>query len=115
MDHYFGDEFSPSKYEYLSKNFGDAFFEDQYPFLDPGLSGFLIQQPQRFVHGLVREAEGSVVHRNHPARVQIEKGASGVGGTGMDIAKRRRVVSADGQKRQLRGQAHTDFSETGEI
>src|SRR5580704_8173659 len=74
-----------------------ALFQHQHTILDAGCLGFLLQQLQRLVHGFVREFEGSVVHGDHPAGFQIEKGAGGVGGIGVDVAEGRRVVGSDGQ------------------
>src|SRR5438067_2594828 len=99
----------------MSKDFGHAFFEDQHPFLDSSFSGFLLKQLQRFVHRLVRESESAVVHGNHPLRIQVEEGAGGVAGTGVDIAKRWRIISADWKQGELRGQARANLAKLGEI
>lgn len=76
---------------------------------------FVLEQLQWFVNRLVRQAECAVVHGNHPAGVQIEKGASGVGGVGVDVAKRGRIVGTDRKQRQLGTEALADFSEAGEV
>ena len=63
----------------------------------------------------MRQAEGSVVHGDHPAGFQIEEGLGGVGGTGMHVAELRRIVGADGQQRQFGREAASDFAEAVEV
>ena len=63
----------------------------------------------------MRQAEGSVVHRHHPSRFQIEEGAGGVGGAGMDTTKRRRVIGADRKQSQFRCQAPANLAKSGKI
>ena len=70
---------------------------------DTGGARFFIEQLQRLVDGLMREAEGAVVHRDHPAGVEVEEGARSVGRVGVDVAELRRVVGADGQQREFGG------------
>ena len=55
------------------------------------------------------------MHGDHPAGLQIEKGLGGIGGAGVDVAELRRIVGADGQKREFGRQAASDFAEAGEI
>jgi len=47
---------------------GYAFFHYNDTVFDSGGAGFLIQQLQGFVDWLVGEAEGAVVHGDHPTR-----------------------------------------------
>src|SRR6202451_4842565 len=63
----------------------------------------------------MREAKASIVHGYHPARFEIKKSASRIGGIGVNVAKLRRVVSADGQQRQLRRKAFANLAEASEI
>src|SRR5207245_8438309 len=79
------------------KKLGHAFFHYQYSILNSGGFGLFFQESERFLHGFVREAESSVVHGDHPARVEVKKGAGSGGGAGMDVAERRRIVSSDRQ------------------
>ena len=81
----------------LSEESGYAFFHHKHAVFGTGGTGFLFQQLQRFVDGFVREAESAVVHGNHPTGFEIEKGAHGVSGIGMDVAELRRIVGADRQ------------------
>jgi hypothetical protein len=76
---------------------GYAFFHDYYLILGACGLGFLLEQLQRFVNGFVGEAEGAVVHGNHPAGFEVEEGAHGVCGIGVYVAKLRRIVSPDGE------------------
>lgn len=94
---------------------GDAFFEDKDSVLNSRGAGFLFEELQRLVHRFVREPEGTVMHGHHPAGFEIEKGLSGVGGIGVDVAELRRVVGADGQQSKLRSKTTSDFAEAGEI
>src|SRR2546429_9677770 len=59
----------------------DALFQHYHLVFHAGLQGFALQQLEGLFYGLMREAKCSVVHGHHPAGVQVEKGASGVGGT----------------------------------
>lgn len=63
----------------------------------------------------MREAEGSVMHGNHPSRIQIEEGARGVTGAGVNIAELRRIVGANWQERDLRAETSADLAKTGKI
>src|ERR1700691_456171 len=83
------------------KETGHAFFEHDYPVFDASCACLLLEQLQRFIHRFVRKPEGSIVHGDHPARVQVKKCSGGVGGIGMHIAKGRRVVSADREQSQF--------------
>src|SRR5213593_4701874 len=57
------------------KKLGDAFFHDQYSILNSSGFGLFFQESEWFLHGFVREAEGSVVHGDHPPRIKVKKGA----------------------------------------
>src|SRR6185437_10451953 len=70
-----------------SKEFCHALFKDDDVVADASFFRFVLEQLQWFVNGLVRQAEGAVVHGDHPAGVEIEEGAGGVGGIGVDVAK----------------------------
>ena len=61
------------------------------------------------------EAEGAVVHGDHPARVQVDEGLGGVGGTGVDVAEGGGIVGSDGKESEFGGEAFPDFAEAGEI
>jgi hypothetical protein len=93
----------------------DAFFQDHDAVFDPGGSSFLVEELQRFFHRLMREAERAVVHGNHPARLEIQKRLGGVGGIGVNVAKLRGVVGANGKQSEFRCQAAPDFAEAVEI
>src|SRR5579859_1714926 len=94
---------------------GDAFFHDYDFIFDSGRAGFLIQQLQRLVDRFVREAEGAVVHGNHPPRLEVEKGSRSIRGIGMHVAKLRRIVSADRKQRELRSEASPDLAKPRKI
>src|SRR5579871_535951 len=79
------------------KEAGYAFFHYYDPVLDAMGASFLVQQLQRFFDGLMRESEGAVVHGDHPARLEVKEGASGVGRIRMDVAECRRIVGANRQ------------------
>lgn len=55
------------------------------------------------------------MHGDHPASVQVEKSAGGIGGIGMNVAERGRVVSADGQQRQLGTEPASDLAKAGKV
>src|SRR5215469_3580926 len=99
----------------LLKKAGDAFFENEDAILDPGGCGLLFKQLKRFFDRLMREAEGAVMHRDHPTCIQVEKGARSVGRIGMDIAKLRRVIGSDGQQSELGCQPTADFPKPGKV
>src|SRR5208282_3174868 len=101
--------------EAASEEAGDTFFEHYYFIFHSRGQRFSLQQLQGLFDGLVRQAEGSIMHGHHPARFQIEEGAGGVGGAGMDVAELRRIVGADGEERQFGREAATDFAEAGEV
>src|ERR1700730_7861535 len=77
----------------------DALFQhDDFVFY-AGLQRLALQQLERLFNGLMGEAECSVVHRDHPAGLEIEEGFGGVGGTGMYVTKLWRIVGADREQR----------------
>src|SRR5580658_5638502 len=94
---------------------GYALFHDNYAVFGSGGAGFLVEELQRLIHGFVGEAEGAVVHGDHPARFEIDKGAHGVGGIGVDVAKLRRIVGANGEQGEFGSEAASDFAEAGEV
>src|SRR4051812_35042593 len=55
------------------------------------------------------------MHGDHPSRIQIEEGASCVARAGVNVAKLRRIISADREQCYLRRQAHADLAEAGKI
>src|SRR5579864_2742346 len=55
------------------------------------------------------------MHGDHPPRVQVKEGSSGVGGAGMNVAKRWRIVCADGKQRELWRKSHANFAEARKI
>src|SRR5947209_2323264 len=55
------------------------------------------------------------MHGNHPARLEVKKGAHGVGGVGVYVTKLRRIVGADGKESQFRSQTTSDLTEAWEI
>src|SRR5215469_3122677 len=99
----------------LLKKAGDAFFENEHAILDPGGCGLLFEQLKRFFDRLMREAEAAVMHRDHPAGVQVEKGARSVGRIGMDITKLGRIIGSDGQQSELGCQPTADFPKPGKV
>jgi hypothetical protein len=99
----------------ISEEVRDALFEHHHFVLHSGGSRFFLEQLERFFDGLMRQAEGSVVHGDHPAGLQIEKGFGGIGGAGVDVTELLGVVGADREQRDLRRQAASDFAETGEV
>ena len=46
---------------------------------------------------------------------EVEEGARGVGGIGVDVAELRRIVGADGKQREFGREAASDFAEAGEV
>src|SRR5215469_913194 len=99
----------------LLKKAGDAFFENEDAILDPSGCGLLFQQLKRFFDRLMREAEGAVMHWDHPARIQVEKGARSVGRIGMDITELRRIIGSDGQQSELGCQPTADLLKPGKV
>src|ERR1700746_3176758 len=87
------------------KEFRHAFFENYDTILNPRVLGFLFQKLQRFVHGLMRKPEASVVHRDHPARMEIEKRTRGIFGIGVHGAERLWIVGADRQQCDFGGKS----------
>src|SRR6516162_568905 len=69
----------------------------------------------RFVYRLVGKAKRAVVHRNHPARTQIDKGLQGVFWARVNLTERSWVIGADGKQRQVGIQSVSNFSEAIEI
>src|SRR5581483_988280 len=63
----------------------------------------------------MRQPERAVMHWHHPAGIQIEEGAGGVAGIGMDIPKRRGIVRANRKQRDFGPQALANVAEPGEI
>jgi hypothetical protein len=55
------------------------------------------------------------MHGDHPAGVQVEEGAGGVGGIGVNVAKRGRVVSPDRQQRKLGAEPTADLAKARKI
>src|SRR5260370_38000155 len=83
----------------FSEESRDAFFQYYHFVFHAGLQRLALQQLEGLFDGRMRQAKCSVVHGHHPAGIQIEKGASGVGGTCVDIAKLGRIVGAARQQR----------------
>src|SRR5580698_307498 len=102
-------------YEDALEESGDAFFKHDHFVFHPGFHRFALQQLQRLFDRLVREAEGSVVHGDHPAGFEIEKGAGSVGRTGVDVAELLWIVGSNGKQRQLRREAASDFAEARKV
>ena len=94
---------------------GYAFFEHDDTVFDSGGSGFVVEQLQRFIDRFVREAEGAVVHGNHPPRVEIKKGFGCVRGIGVDIAELGWVISSDGEQSELGSKTPSDFRESRKV
>lgn len=63
----------------------------------------------------MRKAESPIMHGHHPTGVQVKKSPRRVSRVGMDVAERRRVICADREQRQLRGEAASDFAKSREI
>ena len=93
----------------------DAFFQYDHSVLDSGGAGFLVEQLQWFFDRFMREAEGSVVHGNHPAGFQIQKSLGRVRRIGVDIAKLFGIVGADWQQGEFGSETASDFAEAGKI
>ena len=70
---------------------------------------FLVEQLEWFVDWFVGKAEGAVVHGHHPAGLEVEEGASGVGRIRVNVAELRRIVGADGKQSEFGRKAVTDF------
>src|SRR6202048_3966451 len=79
----------------------DALFQHDNLVFHASSQGLALRQLERLFDGLMRQAKCSVMHGDHPAGLEIEKGASGVGGTGVDIAKLGRIVSANREQREF--------------
>ena len=69
---------------------------------DTGAGGGVTKSLDGLMHGLVGEAEGSVVHGNHGARTEVEEGLDCVFRAGVHAAEAVWVIGADGQQRDLR-------------
>src|SRR5437660_5310163 len=98
-----------------SEESGYACFEHDDTVFDSGGSGFVIEQLQRFIDRFMREAEGAVVHGNHPPRVEVKKGFGCVRGVGVDVAELRRVVSSDREQSELGSKTPPDFRESRKV
>src|SRR5215471_3053939 len=55
------------------------------------------------------QAEGSVVHGDHPAGVQVQEGPGCIGRTRMNVAELWRVIRPDRQKCNFRCEPSTDL------
>src|SRR5258706_15778726 len=80
-----------------SEESGDTFFQHHDTVLDPSLARFPLQQLQRFVHRLVRQPEGSIVHGHHPGRFQAGQGGGGGGRIWAPLSGRRGSFGATGR------------------
>src|SRR5579864_1450196 len=94
---------------------GYAFFEHDDTVFDSGGSGFAIEQLQRFIDRFVGQAEGAVVHGNHPPRVEVEKGFGCVRRISVDVTELRRIVCPDREQSELRSKTPSDFRKSGEV
>src|SRR5262245_29323375 len=99
----------------LSEESRDALFQYHYSIFNPSGLCFLLEQLQRLIHRLVGEPEASVVHRDHPASLQIEESSRRICGAGMHVAEIRRMVSANRKQRQLRGQTISDLAKSRKV
>ena len=99
----------------LLEESGHAFFHHYYSVFRSCCFGFLLEQLQWFIHRFVREAEGAVVHGDHPPGLEIEEGAHGVGRIGVDVAELRRIVGADGKQREFGSEAASNLAEAREV
>ena len=88
---------------------GYAFFHDYYLILGACGLGFLLEKLKGFIDGFVGEAEGAVVHGNHPARLKVEEGAHGVCGIGVNVAELRRIVGTDREATRVRERGGVRF------
>src|SRR5581483_5242447 len=99
----------------LSKDLCHALFQNQNSISDSRRRRGFLQQPQWFVHRLLGETKAPVMHGNHPAGVQVEEGASSIGGAGMNIAEGGWIVGANGEKRKLWRKPHPDLTKSRKI
>src|SRR5947209_3094302 len=63
----------------------------------------------------MREAERAVVHRDHPLRAEVHKGAHRVGRVGVHVAERCWMIRADGEEGDVGRQAPSDLVKAVEI
>src|ERR1035437_2104513 len=99
----------------LLKEFRHALFHYANLPLDAAPFRVGLQTLHRFVYRLVREAKRPVVHRNHPARAQVQERLYGVFRAGVHSAKRIGMISPDGKQRDLRLEALADLTEAVEV
>src|SRR5258707_9811039 len=98
-----------------SEESGDTLFHHDHAVANSSCARFFFQQLQRFIHGLVRQAERAVVHGHHPAGVEIKKGPGSVCGIRVNIAERRWIVGSNGEQREFGGQAPADFAKARKV
>src|SRR6202011_3573179 len=98
-----------------SEESGNTLFHHHHAVANSSCARFFFQQPQRLIHGLVRQAERAVVHGHHPTGVEIKKGTGSVRGIRVNIAERRWIVGSDGEQREFRGQAPADFAKACKV
>jgi len=78
-----------------------ALFEDHNFIFDACRPRFAGEQLQGFFHRFMRQPERPIVHRDHPVGIQVPERLHRIPGTGMNIAKCRRRICANGQQCNL--------------
>src|ERR1039457_5171914 len=99
----------------LLKEFRHALFHYANLPLDAAPFRVGLQTLHRFVYRLVRKAKRPVVHRDDPARAQVQERLYGVFRAGVHFAKRIGMISPDGKQRDLRLEALADLAEAIEV
>ena len=92
-----------------------ALFEDFYLIFNPKTEGFGVEALEGLVHGFAAEAEGAVVHGDHLLGAEVDEGANGFLGAGVDGAVSIREISADRQQGDLGMEAIPDLAEAVEV
>src|SRR5262252_8343530 len=73
--------------EILAEERRHALFQHADSLLDTTLPGHRFQSRHRLIDRLVAEAEGSVVHRHHPARAEVQESLGSVFRTSVHVTK----------------------------
>lgn len=92
-----------------------AFGEGCDAIRDSGTIGSAKQAGQWFVHWFAAETECAVVHGDHDVGIEIDEGAQGLFGAGVNGAVAVGEVGADGEKGDLGVKTPADFCEAAEI
>ncbi len=94
---------------------GFAFGDGADAVFEVEADGFGGESLEGLVDGFAAEAEGAVVHGDHEAGVEVEEGADGLFGAGVDGAVGVGEVGADGEQGDVGVEARADLVKAGEV